>query len=161
MARCDRSGALPPAWAARRERGSAERLRSGLGGTIGRAPHTTSAPPGESIPTDAALPRLPLARFLPGAAGRPDRLTEWQVRSDGTADSAPEVDHGIALGGIASDLFSAAAPDEYWMVTDRGPNGRVEADGKNRGLPVVSAEMYGALLGIAPVHAWPRSRRSR
>jgi hypothetical protein len=49
----------------------------GPGGPSGpRTP--TSAPPGESILTDAALPRLPLARFLPGAAGRPDRLTDWQ-----------------------------------------------------------------------------------
>ena len=95
-------------------------------------PAPTSTPPGVSVLTDAALPRLPLARFLPDAAGWPDRLTVGQAGSDGTADPAPEVDHGIALGGIGSDLFPAAAPDEYWMVTDRGPNGQVEVDGKNR-----------------------------
>ena len=44
----------------------------------------------------------------------------------------PEVDHGIALGGVGSDLFPADGPDEYWMVTDRGPNGQVKLKGPNR-----------------------------
>ena len=70
--------------------------------------------------------------IVPAVAGWPDRLTDGQAGNDGTADPAPETDHGIALGGIGSDLFPAAAPDEYWMVTDRGPNGQVEVDGKNR-----------------------------
>jgi len=95
-------------------------------------PAPTPAPAGVSVLTDATLPRLPLARFLPDAPGWPDHLADGQAGSDGTADPAPEVDHGIALGGIGSDLFPAAAPDEYWMVTDRGPNGQVEVDGKNR-----------------------------
>jgi phytase-like protein len=42
------------------------------------------------------------------------------------------VGHGIALGGVGSDLFPADAPDEYWMVTDRGPNGQVKLKGPNR-----------------------------
>ena len=98
------------------------------------APSAASASPaaGVSVLVDAALPRLPLARFLPGATGWPDRLADGQAVGDATADPAPEVDHGIVLGGIGSDLFPADAPDEYWMVTDRGPNGQVKLKGPNR-----------------------------
>jgi hypothetical protein len=79
-----------------------------------------------SVLVDAALPRLPLARFLPGAPGWPDGLVDGHVGGDATADPAPDVDHGIALGGVGSDLYPADAPDEYWMITDRGPNGQVK-----------------------------------
>ena len=98
------------------------------------APSAASASPaaGVSVLVDAALPRLPLARFLPGATGWPDRLADGQAAGEATADPAPEVDHGIALGGVGSDLFPADAPDEYWMVTDRGPNGQVKLEGPNR-----------------------------
>lgn len=52
--------------------------------------------------------------------------------------AAPAIDdHGITLGGSGSDIFPAAAPDEYWTVTDRGPNGQVKgSDGKVRTFPV-------------------------
>ena len=98
------------------------------------APAPTAASPaaGVSVLVDAALPRLPLNRFLPGVTGWPDRLADGLAVGDATADPAPEVDHGIALGGVGSDLFPADAPDEYWMVTDRGPNGQVKLKGPNR-----------------------------
>jgi hypothetical protein len=96
------------------------------------AASAASAAPGVSVLVDAALPRLALSGFLPGAPGWPDRLADGQTARDGTADPAPEVDHGIALGGIGSDLYPAAAPDEYWMVTDRGPNGQIKLKGPNR-----------------------------
>ena len=98
------------------------------------APSAASASPaaGVSVLVDAALPPLPLAQFLPGATGWPDRLADGQAVGDAAADPAPEVDHGIALGGVGSDLFPADAPDEYWMVTDRGPNGQVKLKGPNR-----------------------------
>src|SRR5262245_59755011 len=43
-------------------------------------------------------------------------------------------DRGMLLGGIGSDLWHAATDpaNEFWMVTDRGPNGQIEVDGKNR-----------------------------
>ena len=43
-------------------------------------------------------------------------------------------DRGLLLGGVGSDLWRSPAdpPDEFWMVTDRGPNGQVRANGKNR-----------------------------
>src|SRR4051812_7010558 len=61
------------------------------------APSAASAAPGVSVLVDAALPRLALSGFLPGAPGWPDRLADGQTARDGTADPAPEVDHGIAL----------------------------------------------------------------
>src|SRR3954454_7208372 len=66
------------------------------------APAPTAASPAEgvSVLVDAALPRLPLNRFLPGVTGWPDRLADGQAVGDATADPAPEVDHGIALGGV-------------------------------------------------------------
>jgi hypothetical protein len=43
-------------------------------------------------------------------------------------------DRKLALGGVGSDLWRGAtdAADEFWMVTDRGPNGQVEVEGKQR-----------------------------
>jgi plastocyanin len=43
-------------------------------------------------------------------------------------------DRGFLLGGVGSDLWGA--PDdpvgEYWTITDRGPNGQIKVDDKNR-----------------------------
>lgn len=43
-------------------------------------------------------------------------------------------DRQVLLGGIGSDLWraSGAPADEFWMVTDRGPNGQIEVNDKNR-----------------------------
>jgi hypothetical protein len=43
-------------------------------------------------------------------------------------------DHNVLLGSVGSDLWRGPndAPGEFWMLTDRGPNGLVEVDGKNR-----------------------------
>jgi hypothetical protein len=43
-------------------------------------------------------------------------------------------DRGILLGGIGSDMWRAEGDpaDEFWMVTDRGPNGQIEVEGSNR-----------------------------
>jgi hypothetical protein len=108
---------------------------SGLGPSPVTPQAVLSAPSvasGVSVLVDAALPRLPLARFLPGALGWPDRLAEGLSGAEAAVDPAPEVDHGIVLGGVGSDIYPAAAPDEYWMITDRGPNGQVKLKGPNR-----------------------------
>ncbi|MDL4818332.1 esterase-like activity of phytase family protein [Actinomadura opuntiae] len=71
----------------------------------------------EPAPASATLARTPLAQFqnalLPGSV----------------AD-----DRGIALGGVGSDLFheKGAPRDEFWAITDRGPNGTVTVDGEDR-----------------------------
>ena len=38
------------------------------------------------------------------------------------------------VGGVGSDLWHSPGdpPNELWMITDRGPNGRVRIDGKDR-----------------------------
>ena len=40
----------------------------------------------------------------------------------------------ILLGAAGSDLWHGPndAPGEFWMITDRGPNGQIKVDGKNR-----------------------------
>jgi hypothetical protein len=66
----------------------------------------------------ATLPNLPLAQVqqiaLPGAPISNDR--------------------GILLGGIGSDLYHmpGTPENEFWAVTDRGPNGEVEVNGDIR-----------------------------
>ena len=43
-------------------------------------------------------------------------------------------DRKVLLGSVGSDLWRSAsdAAGEFWMVTDRGPNGQIRIDGKNR-----------------------------
>lgn len=41
-------------------------------------------------------------------------------------------DRKVDLGGIGSDIYPAGKPDEFWTVTDRGPNGQIKVDGSNR-----------------------------
>jgi Esterase-like activity of phytase len=47
--------------------------------------------------------------------------------------SVPD-DHGIMLGGIGSDLWHSPGdpPNEFWMLTDRGPNGESKVQGQER-----------------------------
>ncbi len=43
-------------------------------------------------------------------------------------------DRGILLGSIGSDLWHDPSdpPNRFWMTTDRGPNGKVEVEGRKR-----------------------------
>jgi hypothetical protein len=43
-------------------------------------------------------------------------------------------DRKVLLGSVGSDLWRGPAdgPSEFWMLTDRGPNGQIKVDGKNR-----------------------------
>ena len=45
-----------------------------------------------------------------------------------------ENDHKIMVGGVGSDIWHSPdePPNELWMITDRGPNGRAKVDGKER-----------------------------
>ena len=49
------------------------------------------------------------------------------------ADSVSN-DRNVLLGSVGSDLWRGAsdAPGEFWMITDRGPNGQIRVDGRNR-----------------------------
>ncbi len=57
-----------------------------------------------------------------------------QLQSDALPEHPIADDRGMLLGGIGSDLWRAPEDPagEYWMVTDRGPNGQIEVDGANR-----------------------------
>ncbi|MGW0732229.1 esterase-like activity of phytase family protein [Streptomyces sp. NPDC002851] len=74
------------------------------------------------VVSEASLPRIPLGEFsnqlLPGSV---------------------DDDRGVALGGVGSGLFREAGgrSGEFWMMTDRGPNGEVMVEGaKRRTFPV-------------------------
>ena len=43
-------------------------------------------------------------------------------------------DHKVLLGSVGSDLWHdpKGPRDEFWMLTDRGPNGQIAVDGKNQ-----------------------------
>ena len=43
-------------------------------------------------------------------------------------------DRNVLLGSVGSDLWQGPKDprDEFWMITDRGPNGQIAGDGKNR-----------------------------
>ena len=70
------------------------------------------------------LPAIRLAGFqeslFPGASYSP-----IPVPPNGAA-----ADRLVELGGIGSDLYHVpgASPDEFWMITDRGPNGETAED---------------------------------
>lgn len=73
---------------------------------------------GAGLVAEFVLPAIPLAALqgdvLPGAPIDDDR--------------------GFLLGGVGSDLWHdpAGPDDEFWMVTDRGPNAEVEVGGEER-----------------------------
>lgn len=89
--------------------------------------------PAAGSPASAA-PGAPL-RVISDSTLPPIRLGDLGKREFPTG--GPIDDHGITLGGVGSDIYPASAPDEYWMVTDRGPNGQVKtSEGKVRTFPV-------------------------
>lgn len=52
--------------------------------------------------------------------------------SNGLIRGSVDDDRKVDLGGIGSDIFPAGKSDEFWTVTDRGPNGQIKVDGTNR-----------------------------
>jgi hypothetical protein len=57
-----------------------------------------------------------------------------KVFQNGLIPGSVVKDHKILLGAIGSDLWHGPndAPGEFWMISDRGPNGQIKVDGKNR-----------------------------
>lgn len=82
------------------------------------APSTaTVAQPVHAIKAAFTLADLPLASF-----------------QNGTLPGTIANDRGILLGGVGSDLWHGPndPANEFWMVTDRGPNGEITVDGGKR-----------------------------
>jgi hypothetical protein len=94
----------------------------------------------------ACAPNLPLIGALRGNAAGPVRAASapGQLTAVATFPAVPVADlqnrrlpgsvgndRGLLLGGVGSDLWRASADPagEYWMVTDRGPNGKVKLQG--------------------------------
>nr|WP_205751919.1 esterase-like activity of phytase family protein [Cryptosporangium phraense] len=75
----------------------------------------SAATSGGTVLKTATLPDIPLARFS-------NSLLPGSVTNDRNVD----------LGGIGSDLYPTGVPGEFWAITDRGPNGQIKVDGKNR-----------------------------
>jgi phytase-like protein len=74
-------------------------------------------PSGAAIVAQFTLPDTPLADFQ--NSKMPATVTN---------------DRKILLGSIGSDLWRGAndLPGEFWMITDRGPNGQIKVNGENR-----------------------------
>jgi hypothetical protein len=87
------------------------------------------ATPAPKIVKTATLPSIGLSAFqeglFPGVQYAPIPATPPDPASPQT-----QADRGVDLGGIGSDLFRAPGDSgtEFWMITDRGPNGE-NADG--------------------------------
>lgn len=112
---------------------------------VGTALATTLAGPAAAAPeekprvlSDVTLPAPDLAAFEAGI-----------VRDS----------RGVKLGGLGSGLFPAGRAGEYWMVTDRGPNGEPKVNGeKRRTFPV--PEFAPAIVRVAVRHGKARVVRS-
>ncbi|OQR64026.1 Tat pathway signal protein [Streptomyces maremycinicus] len=84
-----------------------------------------------------------LATAGPATAGTPDRAAHVTrtatlgdlplgTFSDTLLPGTVADDRGVDLGGIGSDIYPAGRKDEFWTVTDRGPNGQIKVDGTKR-----------------------------
>jgi phytase-like protein len=108
-------------------------FRSVLAGSVLAAvtlavPHAASAEPARRpvVVKDVSIPPVPLGDLQRSIAD----------------------DRGVKLGGVGSGLFPAGRRGDYWMVTDRGPNGQVTVDGdKRRTFPI--PEFAPAIVQVA------------
>jgi hypothetical protein len=93
-----------------------------------KAPTAMSASTGAAGPS--AAPRMNAS--LASVAVLPD-LPIAAIQNSRLPGSIPD-DRRLLLGGVGSDLWRSPSdpPGEFWMVTDRGPNGEVKVDGENR-----------------------------
>ncbi|MFC5828011.1 esterase-like activity of phytase family protein [Nonomuraea insulae] len=92
-------------------------VSAGLALAMITVPGTASAPPTRPpvVINDVHIPPVPLGDLQRSIAD----------------------DREVKLGGVGSGLFPADRRGDYWMVTDRGPNGQVAVDGdKRRTFPI-------------------------
>src|SRR6516165_4761275 len=88
-------------------------------------PHPSSAQ--DEVTATYALPDKVIATYT---------LPDIPIKAFQNAALANSVanDHKVLLGSVGSDLWHGPtdAQDEFWMMTDRGPNGQIKVDGTNR-----------------------------
>ncbi len=89
-----------------------------LGLLISSGPSAMAQDGGAAILATYTLPDIPLA----------------EAQATALPASPIADDRGFLLGGTGSDLWRMPADPEgeFWMVTDRGPNGQIEVEGANR-----------------------------
>jgi hypothetical protein len=92
-----------------------------LGGPLPRASAQEATPLAAdeaAIIETYTLPDIPLA----------------SLQNEALPDHPIADDHGMFLGGVGSDLWQGPddPDDEFWLVTDRGPNDEVEVDDDDR-----------------------------
>src|SRR5689334_13379184 len=112
----------------------------------------------------AAAALTTVASVAPTAPALADPVRAPRITSDVTLP-APALaafeqglvkdDRGVKLGGVGSGLYPAEREGEYWMVTDRGPNGEPKVNGeKRRTFPV--PEFAPAIVRVAVRHGTAR-----
>ncbi|MFI6504229.1 esterase-like activity of phytase family protein [Nonomuraea typhae] len=98
----------------------------------------------------AAAALSTLAAVPAGATAGPRVTSDVLLPAPALADFEKDLvqdDRGVKLGGIGSGLYPAGRGD-YWMVTDRGPNGEPKVNGeKRRTFPV--PEFAPAIVRVA------------
>jgi hypothetical protein len=126
-----------------------------MGPTAPASAGETPAPAPQIVKT-STLPAIGLKEFqqplLPGVSYVP-----VPTPPDGAA-----ADRNVDLGGIGSDLFRAAgtSTNEFYAITDRGPNGEADVSGATRRtFPVPSIQQFSTSARAAP--GWTSSARSR
>ncbi|MET4611142.1 hypothetical protein ABIC28_002123 [Rhodococcus sp. PvR044] len=92
-----------------------------------------------AAPASAAPPAAPIVKSSATLPATPLSDVQKQIADD----------RGVNLGGIGSGIFPIGG-NEYWTVTDRGPNGEVKVDGSDRRTFVVP-EFTPALVRIRVV----------
>ena len=129
----------------------------------GPAPAPRTGPGRTASTSSSAASCTPLpARRLTTRPKRPDRNTPGNNRTDRQLthmEVACPAGWAPSLRRIRADGRDLRPSGAAYQQIKPGFSPRRAS--RCRGLPAVSAEVYGALLCIAPAHAWPRSRRSR
>ncbi|MFI6812461.1 esterase-like activity of phytase family protein [Nonomuraea sp. NPDC050328] len=82
----------------------------------------------------AATVLTPAAATAAPPVKAPKVVSDVELPAPALADFQPVADdRGVKLGGLGSGLFPANRKGDFWMVTDRGPNGEL---GDKRTFPV-------------------------
>ncbi len=103
------------------------------------APKPAAAAPTAASPSPAAKPATSPSPAAPQPAGRivaTHTLPDLPIAAfqNGKLPGSMANDRRLLLGGVGSDLWRGAADPqgEFWLITDRGPNGQVRVENTSR-----------------------------
>ncbi|GII55367.1 hypothetical protein Pth03_37560 [Planotetraspora thailandica] len=106
-----------------------------------------------ALPASGAAAATHPSNHAPSHAKKPVVVSDVTLPAPALKSIQPTIadDHGIKLGGVGSGLFPGDKPGEFWMVTDRGPNGQPTVNGvKVRTFPV--PEFAPAIVNVTVKH---------